>query len=255
MSALKFSVADWCFRKPATESGEYYRKLYRLGYRGADFVPQERWAEARAAGLEILNLGTPGMQNGLNRVENHDELIPAIRAAITTAKENNIPHVIVFSGNRTEGVSDDVGWEHCRAALEILAKDAENAGVLLLLEMLNSFDHKDYQADNSRYGFELVKSVGSPALSTLFDLYHMHRMGEDVLPVALENLPHIAHFHIAGSPARDYPVLNGVIDYRTVLHEIHTAGYRGYWGLEFLPHGEDALTLLARFLREYGDFT
>ncbi|MBC8134789.1 MAG: TIM barrel protein [Fibrella sp.] len=253
MSELKFSVAEWCFRQSETNTGEFYREIYGFGYRAADFVPQERWAEARAAGLEIRNLGTPGMQNGLNRLENHAQLIPAIRAAITTAKENRVPHVVVFSGNRTEGIGDEVGWENCRLALEILAKDAEAADVLLVLEMLNSFDHKDYQADSSKYGFDLVKAVGSPALSTLFDIYHLHRMGEDVLAVALENLSHIAHFHIAGSPARDYPALDGEIDYRTILREIHAAGYRGYWGIEFLPRGEEVRTVLGRFIEEYGD--
>ncbi|MBC7805285.1 MAG: TIM barrel protein [Akkermansiaceae bacterium] len=252
MSELKFSVAEWCFLQAQMNPEDFYRDTYRLGYRAADFVPAERWIQARTAGLEILNLGAPGMQDGINRAENHDVLIPSIRSAIATAKENHIPHVVVFSGNRTEGVSDEVGWENCRRALEVLAKDAEAAGVLLVLEMLNSFDHKDYQADSSRYGFDLVKAVDSPALRTLFDLYHLHRMGEDVLPVALENLSHIAHFHIAGSPARDYPDLEGAIDYRTILREIHAAGYRGYWGIEFLPRGEDVQTLLARFIGEYG---
>lgn len=253
MSAFQFSVAEWCFLQSSDSPESFYRDIHALGYRGVDFASPEHWATVRSAGLEILNLGTPGMQDGLNRSENHARLLPAIRSAITTAKENQIPHVVVFSGNRTPGVQDEEGWRNCRAALEILAKDAEAAGVLLLLEMLNRFDHKDYQADSSRYGFDLVKAVGSPAVSTLFDLYHLHRMGEDVLPIALENLPYIAHFHIAGSPARNYPAQDGAIDYRTILREIHAAGYRGYWGVEFLPHDEDVRTLLTRFLHDYSD--
>lgn len=251
MSDLKFSVADWCFLKSGMEPADYYSGLHALGYGAVEFVPQERWATARAAGLSVLNLGAPGMQDGINRVENHERLLPEIRATIATAQENHIPQVVVFSGNRTDGVSDDVGWENCRVALTELAKDAEVAGVVLVLEMLNSFDHQKYQADSSRYGLELVKAVGSPALRALYDIYHLDKMNEDAVAVALENLPLIGHFHIAGSGTRGYPALEGTIDYRKVIREAHRAGYRGYWGLEFLTSTEQSHPLLAQFIADY----
>ena len=46
---------------------------------GVEMVPPERHTPARSAGLEILNTAGPGMQKGLNRRENHAELLPQIR--------------------------------------------------------------------------------------------------------------------------------------------------------------------------------
>jgi len=252
MSELRFSVADWCFLKSGIDPATYYPEVHRLGYSAVEFCPKERWEAARAAGLTVLNLGTPGMQDGLNRQENHERLLPEIRATIVRAQENRIPQVVVFSGNRTEGISDDIGWENCRIALTGLAKDAEAAGVLLVLEVLNSFEHQHYQADSSQYGLSLVKAIDSPALRVLYDIYHMDRMGEDAVTIALENLPWIGHFHIAGSQTRGYPSLEGPIDYRKVIREAHKAGYRGYWGVEYLPGSEDPRQSLARFIAEYG---
>lgn len=253
MSELKFSAADWCFLKSGIDPAAYYPALRALGYEAVEFCSKERWDAARAAGLAILNLGTPGMQDGLNQRQNHERLLPEIRATIATAQENDIHQVVVFSGNRTEGVSDDIGWENCHIALTELAKDAEAAGILLVLEMLNSFDHQHYQADSSQYGLSLVKAVDSPALRILYDVYHIDRMGEDAVTIALENLPWIGHFHIAGSQTRGYPAQDGAIDYRALIREAHRAGYRGYWGVEFLTRDEDPQQLLARFTAQYGD--
>lgn len=253
MSDLKFSVADWCFFRSPMEATEYYEKLRSLGYAAVEFCSEEHRETARAAGLQILNLGTPGMQDGLNRQENHAHLIPEISKVIASAKEQGIPQVVVFSGNRTENVPEKIGWENCRIALEPLAKEAEAAGVMLVLEILNSFEHTGYQADSSKYAFDLVKGINSPALRVLYDIYHVHRMGEDVFAEVMDNLPWVGHFHIAGSPKRDYPAHDGAIDYHTFIHKAQRGGYNGYWGLEFLPREEDAMELLGRFIKEYGN--
>ncbi len=234
MNTLSYSFADWCFAKEP--SADFYRQLFEYGYRAAEMVPRERWDMVRDAGLQLLNIGAPGMGNGLNRSENHATLIPAIRETIRIAAGENIPQVIVFSGNRA---APD-GWEQCRIALLPLVADAEAAGVQLVFEMLNSFDHKNYDADSARYGFELVRSINSSALRVLYDVYHMKRMGEPVETQVRENLPMIGHLHVADTPRRTRPTETGEIDYQALYAMVRDAGYTGYWGFEFLP-GADVL--------------
>jgi len=105
----------------------------------------------------------------------------------------------------------------------------------LTFEMLCEADHPDYLADNGAFGFRLAREINSPAFKILYDIYHMHRMGEETCQAIIDNLDIIAHIHVAGSPLRDFPSPEGEINYGRILSEVHKAGYAGYWGLEFKP--------------------
>jgi hydroxypyruvate isomerase len=237
MDEIKQSAADWCYYRESMQPAAYYRRLKKLGYLGAEMVPAERWQAVKDAGLKLVNLAAPGMQEGLNRKGNHAKLLPAIRTLIQTARENEVEHIIFFSGNRL-GQADEDGLKNVIAAGKALAADAEKAGVVLALELLNSYDHLDYQADHPSYAFEFAHAVSSPAVKVLYDIYHMQRMNADLQKDILENLEYIAHLHVAGSPKRDFPGAAQEIDYSRLVSEVHRAGYGGFWGQEFVPAGD-----------------
>jgi hydroxypyruvate isomerase len=238
MKALPQSVPDWCFFKPGMDARTYYARLSAIGYAAAELVDPGRWAAAKAAGLPVVNLPAPGMQDGMNNAANHAALLPQIRASMEQAKAHDIPQVILFSGNR-KGQPDEVSLQSCLAASKELAHDAERLGITLVFEMLNGIDHPDYAADRSRFGFELARGVGSPRFKVLYDIYHMHRMGENVTADIVENLPLIGHLHLAGSPKRDFPGVRQEIDYMRIVRTVVSAGYAGFWGQEWLPAHED----------------
>ena len=237
MSQIRQSAADWCYFRGPLDAPTVYRRLRAAGYDAVELVPEPRWPAARAAGLKLLNIGSPGMQEGLNRVAHHATLLPAIRGLLTKASANGIAQIIVFSGSRA-GQPDAEGIRNCTTALTALAPDAEAAGVTLLLELLNGHDHPDYQCDSGRFAFAVVRAVGSPRVRALYDIYHAHRMGEDVAATILENLECIGHLHIAGSPRRDFPGPQQAIDYRALVQRVTDAGYTGHWGQEFLGGAE-----------------
>jgi len=237
MAEILLSAPDWCFYKDQPDPAAYYRKLKSLGIEGVEMVDPSRWSDARAAGLPILNQSAPGMTRGLNRTEHHAELLPEIRSLIATAAAAKIPHVIVFSGNR-DGQDDGEGKHNVIRALESLAPDAERAGVTLVFEMLCAQNHPDYQADHSGYGFDVAKAVASPAVKVLYDVYHMSRMGEDVVKDIVTHRDVIAHLHTAESPGRSVPHRDGEINYATIIEAVTATGYAGYWGLEFVPQGD-----------------
>jgi hydroxypyruvate isomerase len=242
--AADISVPDWCFHGKLGPAEDYYETLRAEGVGAVEMTPPERHAAARAAGLQILNQIGPGMQEGLNRREHHAKLLPAIRDAVRRCGDAGIPTLLVFSGNRA-GQPDAEGIGNCRSGIEELLPDAERAGVVLGFEMLNSFDHADYQADHGAYGFALAEAVASPRLRIVYDLYHLERMGDDGAADVAAHLPRVLHLHLADSPARDRPKARGGIDYARIIPAIARAGYRGWWGLEFLP-GADALDDLRR---------
>jgi len=252
---MKISVPDWCFYGKIGEGARYYTALKEIGVDGVEMVAPERHALARSAGLEILNAAAPGMQAGLNRRENHAELLPQIRDTIEMAKAGGIPLVIIFSGNRAHQ-PDEEGIAGCRAGVEALLPDARKAGVVLGFEMLNSIDHPDYQGDHGSYGFALADAVDSPWLKLVYDIYHMERMGEDSGRDIVRHLDRIAHLHAAESPRRDAPRANGTIRYDRIIPRVTKAGYNGYWGMEFIPGGDAIQELrdsIALFRRLAGD--
>lgn len=241
---LSISAAEWCYWRDGQDESLYYATLAAVGVGAVEMTPPARWPAAREAGLTLLNVAGPGMQKGLNRPEHHAELVPQIESLIAAAGAEGIAQVIVFSGNR-DGQDDATGRANCAKALDRVLGAAQAAGVTLVFEMLNSLDHDDYQADRGRYGFELIRDLASPNLRVLYDVYHLARMGEDVLADAMENLDLIAHFHIADIPGRTLPGPDSRIDYRTLVSRVHAAGYRGHWGMEFCPRAQPLAELAA----------
>jgi len=235
---LKLSAADWCFLKGGQDAATYYAKIKELGYDAVEMPAPENYAAIKKLGMKILNAETLGSeQGGLSKLNRHAELIPAIENIIRKAGDSGVRDVIVFSGNR-EGQTDVQGRKNVQIALERLLPLAEARKVTLVFEMFCAPNHPDYQADYSDYGFKLARSINSSRVKVLYDIYHMHRMGEDVIADVTGNLDIIAHLHIAGAPKRDYPGKNQEINYAKIVPAIIKAGYQGYWGMEFMPTGD-----------------
>ena len=87
--------------------------------------------------------------------------------------------------------------------LEPLARAAESAGVMLILELLNSkVNHPDYQCDRTAWGVEVVSAVDSPNARLLYDIYHMQIMEGDVIQTIRDNHQWFGHYHTAGVPGQ-----------------------------------------------------
>jgi len=248
---MKLSLAEWCYAEHVRGSMEsFYARAGAAGYTGTELVDESRWDLVRQAGLSLTALMGPGAESGLNTHAGHETVVPGIRESIETASANGIENVIVFSGNR---VSDDqeASIAACVEGLRQVAPDAERAGVTLLFEMFNENDHPGYDAISSAYGFAVARGAASSAVKVLYDIYHMHVMGERVIEDIVSNLDIIGHLHVAGSPGRGYPGEGQEIDYPIIVREVVGAGYEGFWGMEFLPEG-DPNDELERAAGEFG---
>ena len=154
-----------------------------------------------------------------------------------------IPALIVFSGNRN-GLPDAAGIEHTAEGLQRVAKAAEQAGVTLVLELLNTkVDHPDYQCDHTAWGVDVCKLVNSPRVKLLYDIYHMQIMEGDVIRTIRDNIAHIGHFHTAGNPGRNELDENQELYYPAICRAIAATDYDGYVGQEFTPKGDPVAAL------------
>ncbi len=231
---LKQSVARWCYSKMSLE--DLCANCARLGMSGIDLVSHQDWPVIQKAGLvPAMTPGAGGIADGWNRKENHDKLEKQMRENIERAAAAKVPNVITFSGNR-KGMADEEAKDNCVAGLNRVKKIAEDAGVTINIELLNSkVDHKDYQCDHTAWGVDVCKRIGSPRVKLLYDIYHMQIMEGDVIRTIRDNIQYIGHFHTGGVPGRHE--LDGAqeLNWKTIAAAIADLNYTGYFAHEFVP--------------------
>ncbi len=239
---LKQSAARWCYSKIAVD--DLCRQGAEMGLSGIDLVEPEDWPTLKKYGLvPAMTQGKASIPNGFNRKENHERLEKELQDRIKLAAEAKAPNVIAFSGNR-RGLSDDEGKENCIIGLRRVKKIAEDAGVTICLELLNSkVDHKDYQCDHSAWGVDVIKGVDSPRVKLLYDIYHMQIMEGDIIRTIRQNIQYIGHFHTGGVPGRHELDDTQELQWRTVAKAIADLNFEGYFAHEFVP-AKDPMTSL-----------
>ncbi len=244
MTNIRQSFAWWSFSRSDIAPASLLRAAAEIGYSGVELLPRELWPPAREHGLAISAMvGHESIRDGLNRRENHPRIEAEVRANLELAQTWNIPVLICFSGSR-QGEDDDAGVEITAEALRRLAPLAEAAGVTLALELLNSKrDHADYQADHTAWGVRVCKSVASPAVGLLYDIYHMQLMEGDIIHTVQDHHACIAHYHTAGVPGRHELDATQELFYPAIFRTIQATGYVGYICHELLPIGDPVAAL------------
>jgi hydroxypyruvate isomerase len=240
---LKQSVSRWCYKQ--IPEREFYRAVADMGLPAVDLLEQDQWAVVREYGL-VCSMGYGGggtIADGLNVVANHDAIVKGLSAAAPVAARHGVPNLITFFGNR-RGMPDAEATKNCVAGLNRLKGVAEDNGVTICVELLNSkVDHADYQGDRTAFGLEVVKAVGSPRVKLLYDAYHMQIMEGDLIRTIRDNRDWIAHYHTGGVPGRHELDDTQEVNWRTVCAAIADTGFTGYVAHEFVPT-RDPLTSL-----------
>lgn len=231
---LKQSVARWCYQKMSLD--DLARESARMGLKGVDLIDYKEWPVVQKYGLvPAMTPGAGTIADGFNRKENHAALEREMRENIPRAAAAKVPNVITFSGNR-KGQPDAEGLENCVIGLNRVKKMAEDHGVMINLELLNSkVDHHDYQCDHTAWGVEVIKRVDSPRVKLLYDIYHMQIMEGDIIRTIRQNIQHIGHFHTGGVPGRHELDGTQELNWRAVAEAIVATGYTGYFAHEFIP--------------------
>jgi hydroxypyruvate isomerase len=231
---LKQSVARWCYK--STSLDDLARYGADMGLSGIDLVNHDEWPIVQKYGLiPAMTPGAGTIPDAWNRKENHARLQEEMRGNIERAAASKVPNVITFSGNR-KGLPDDQGMENCIIGLNSVKKMAEDAGVTICLELLNSkVNHKDYQCDHTAWGVAVMKGVDSPRVKLLYDIYHMQIMEGDIIRTVRENIQYIGHFHTGGVPGRHELDDTQELQWRTVAKAIADLNFQGYFAHEFEP--------------------
>ena len=240
---IRQAVSQWCYSKMTLE--KLAENAAAMGLQGIDLLKPEEYEIPRRYGLvcSMAYAGGGEIGKALNRVENHAAIEQGFRTNIPLAAKAGVPNVITFSGNRA-GLSDDEGARNTVAGLNRVKKIAEDHGVTICLELLNSKrDHHDYMCDHTAWGVRVVQEVNSPNVKLLYDIYHMQIMEGDLIATIRQNIQWIAHFHTGGVPGRHE--LNGSqeVQWDGVMRAIADSGFRGFVAHEFIPTGDPMASL------------
>ncbi|MBT7552564.1 MAG: sugar phosphate isomerase/epimerase, partial [Gemmatimonadetes bacterium] len=168
MSAIRQSVCFNPFNRDDITPEQLITAAANIGYKSVEMAPQEHWPLIKDHGLGIaIVIGHASLPDGLNKRENHDRIEDEILVNIDLAVDNGIPSLICFSGN-AEGKSSEEGLANCVEGLRRVTAIAEEKGIILSMELLNSrVNHPDYQCDRTAWGVALCRAVGSPSVKLL----------------------------------------------------------------------------------------
>ena len=240
MARIKQSATGWSFIQGDLTPEGFIRGAADVGLTAVELVDPQYWSLVKELGLDIATfVGHSSLTDGLNKRENHDRIEDELLENIELAAANDIPGLITFSGNRYEGLSDEEGIDIVAEGLSRVTKAAEEKGVNLCLELLNSkVNHPDYQCDSTAWGVEVCKRVNSPRAKLLYDIYHMQIMEGDIIRTLQDNIEYIGHFHTAGNPGRHDLDEDQEINYPPIMRAIAETGYNLYVGHEFVPKGD-----------------
>ena len=224
---------------------EFVPRVAAMGYAAIEiWKPDETFPQiAELAHRNHLTLasfsGHDSLTNGLNNPKEHDRIVSELRASIDLAARYQVPGIICFSGNTLPNQTEEEAIEHCAEGLRRIAPYAEEKGVNLNLELLNTIvNHPGYQCDHSAWGLEVVDRVNSPRVKVLYDIYHMQIMEGNLIQTITDNIDKIGHFHTAGVPGRHEIDDTQEINYAGVSRAIAAAGYELYMGHEYRAKGD-----------------
>jgi hydroxypyruvate isomerase len=246
---LKQSVSWWPYQS-RYKLPEFCKAIADMGMPAIDLLGENDWETARTYGL-VCSMGYPSegakIPEGLNNKANHDLIVRGLEKTLPVAAKMKVPNLIAFFGNR-QGRSDNEAIENCVTGLNRIKQAAENAGVTVCVELLNSkVDHHDYQGDHTAFGVQVVKAVNSPRVKLLYDIYHMQIMEGDIIRTIRANHEWIAHYHTGGVPGRHEIDGTQELNWATVCKAIVETGFQGYVAHEFVPT-RDPLTSLKEAL-------
>ena len=183
----------------------------------------------------VIGSANGAVGGGLTNPASRRKWLDRARMTIDFTKAAGIGATIVCTGNAVEGMSDEQMMRSVLEGLKPTVELAEAAGVTLLLEPLNNtHDHTGHWLTSSDRAAEICRRIGSARMRMLFDCYHMQIMEGDLARHIERNLDVIGHFHSGGVPGR-HELYEGEINYRFLVKQIESLGYRGVFGLEYVP--------------------
>lgn len=237
---MRFGINTFLFVSPfKTEDVRSFRKFKSWGFDTVEIPveapehidPLRLKAAAERAGIAIGSICAcmgPG-RDLRGTVKEQRTGVSYIKKLINQAALMGCPSVIgpLYSvvGKRGPVAPDRQRLEFATVVrnLKVLAEQAEQAGVTLMVEPLNRFE-TDF-LNTCEQGLKLLKAVGSPNVKLHLDTFHMNIEEKNQAAAIRKAGKHLGHFHACGTD-RGTPG-NDSLDWAPIVKALKSIGYRG----------------------------
>jgi hydroxypyruvate isomerase len=216
---IKF-IADQGFRaifdnglmnKPPELQEKIASELQR---RGMDIGPYVLYADFSAESMVLFNDDSRKM------------LKDRLNQGIETSKRTGAKHALMVPGRYNQRLEWDYQAANVIDSVRELSDIAEKAGVIIVLEPLNRWDHPGLFLTGMPQTYMICRAVNSPACKIVNDLYHQQITEGNLIPNIDRSWNEIGAFHIGDNPGRREPT-TGEINYKNVFKHIYNKGYDG----------------------------
>lgn len=207
------------------------------------FVDALAAAEVRLVGLNLWAGDMPAGERGVvSHPDRAEELRRNLEVVRTIVGATGCDRVNALYGQRLPGVPESLQDETATRHLRLAADTLGEAGVTVLVEPLTRGENGDYPV-RTLADAQAVADRAGDGVAVLFDAYHLHNNGADVVAEIARHGGTVGHVQIADSPGRGEPG-TGTIDYPAFFAALDASGYAGWTACEYRPTSPDHLTWL-----------
>ncbi|WP_369063778.1 2-oxo-tetronate isomerase, partial [Burkholderia gladioli] len=205
-----------------------------------DFAADELKARLANAGLVQALFNAPpgdwaaGERGFASLPGREDEFRRAFDTALDYARVLGNDKLHVMAGLLPAGADRARHREVYLRNLAHAAEAARAAGVLVVIEPINTRDMPGYFLNRQDDAQAICRDVGAPNLRVQFDCYHCQIVEGDIAMKLKRDFAGIGHIQVAGVPERHEPDL-GELNYPYLFELIDTLGYDGWIGCEYRP--------------------
>jgi len=162
------------------------------------------------------------------------EFRASVDQALDYARQTGCSRLNCLSGITPAALDERPLYDTFIANLGYAADRLADHGVTLLIEPINNIDMPGFFLNRMSQALDVLDRVNHDNLRILFDVYHMHIMGEDILSTLDAYGQTIGHVQIADHPGRHEPGSGG-IPFADIFARLDAIGYDGWIGCEYHP--------------------
>jgi len=238
-----------------------FERAARAGFKAVEFLFPYEWdkeqlkARLKANGLDVVLHNLPAGQwsageRGLACLPDRvSEFREGVGRAIEYATALGCPRLNCLAGIPPVALSGEEKWKTLVSNVRYAAGEAQKAGIVLMVEALNSHDMPGFCLNSTNQVLDLIEAVDHSNLYIQYDIYHMQIMEGNLIHTIGRSLAKIAHMQLADVPGRHEPG-TGEINFDNLLRAIDEMGYKGWIGCEYNPAGptETGLGWIKKYL-------
>ena len=246
---VRFSFMLWALEKQAPFE-RCIEWVAEAGYQGVELVGEfQKWSPAQRAeimarmrALGMVFDAMSGVRAGFAVPQQTDAFREQFVAHIQAAKQLECPKVILLSGNRVDGLREEVQRQTSIDNLKWAAEKAANERIDIVIEPIDLLENPAIFLASVTDGFEIVRAVNCPNVKVLYDFYHEQRSFGNLIEKLEKNIDWVGLVHVADVPGRHEPD-TGEIDYGSIYRKLAALKYEHWVAMEYYPTGEPVATL------------